>query len=142
VSNEDVSDSAAAEDVKTSKSLPYKLEYDENANQMTLVEIKNDARKLSAGEVAGLLNARYQAVKLDLLKSSGDTIFLQIKNATKLTREMGSAGAQAYLAEVTFSFTELEGIKVVDLLFEEGDHAMPGSYKREDFSEFKVVEQK
>jgi hypothetical protein len=128
--------------VTTTKSLPYRLEYDEGTQRMTLIERQGNSDKLSQREVVELLNEKHRKIKLDLLKSSNDTVFLKIKNATNLTQEMGSAGAQAYLAEVTFSITKVKGIQVVDLLFEEGDHAMPGSYKREDFSEFKVVEQK
>ena len=46
---------------------------------------------------------------------------------------MGSSGSQAYLAEVTYNLTELNGINFVQIRFKEGIHASPDTYKRTDF---------
>ncbi|HEX8378336.1 MAG TPA: hypothetical protein VF602_10995 [Pedobacter sp.] len=127
---------------KAPKSLPYSVEYNGDTDEMTLVRAKSQSAGLSSNGIVELLNKKHLAIKLDFVKASGDTIFLEIDDAVKLTQEMGSAGAQSYLAEVTYAFTEVEGIKQVNLNFEEGDHAMPGNYKRSDFSEFKIVQEK
>ena len=73
--------------------------------------------------------------KLDLVKEGMDIVFVKIDDANKLTQGMGSTGAESYLAELTFSLTELKGIKAVNVNFQEGDHAMPGVYTRDDFKD-------
>lgn len=46
---------------------------------------------------------------------------------------MGTTGAQAYLAELTYSMTEVPTVKYVNFDFQEGDHASPGVYQKIDF---------
>ncbi len=46
---------------------------------------------------------------------------------------MGTAGAQSYIATITYSLTELAEINYVNFDFKEGDHALPGTYKRTGF---------
>ncbi len=43
---------------------------------------------------------------------------------------MGTTGADDYMSTTTFTLTELRGIKYVNFAFEEGDHAVPGTYSR------------
>lgn len=80
------------------------------------------------------INERYKGVvNLDFVRASKDTVFVRIYDANNLTQRMGSTGAFGYLAEATFSLTELPGINLVHFEFEEGDHASPGLYKRDSF---------
>jgi len=37
------------------------------------------------------------------------------------------------MATATYTLTEAKGINYVDFDFEEGDHAVPGTYSRESF---------
>lgn len=47
---------------------------------------------------------------------------------------MGSSGAEAYLAAVTYNMSELKGVTYVDIRFKEGIiYASPGTYTRTDF---------
>ena len=62
-----------------------------------------------------------------------DTLHLKIKNTTSLTQEMGTAGAMLYLAEITYNLTELKNIRYINMDFEEGDNATPGTYTRNSF---------
>jgi len=71
-----------------------------------------------------------EKIHLDYLKSSNDTIFVTIKESTYLTQQMGTTGADDYMSTTTFTLTELRGIKYVNFAFEEGDHAVPGTYSR------------
>ncbi|MBN8686641.1 MAG: hypothetical protein J0M10_06475 [Chitinophagales bacterium] len=71
--------------------------------------------------------------KPEYVKTSGDTLYLRIADATYLTQQMGSSGAEAWLAELVYNCTEIPGIRFVNLDFEEGDHAQPGTYRRESF---------
>jgi len=74
-------------------------------------------------------------VQLVFLKTSGDTIYLEIPDATYLTQQMGSTGPRLFLSGVVYTLTGLTGINYVNLDFEEGDHAGPGTYSRESFKD-------
>ena len=70
---------------------------------------------------------------LILVSVRNDTAFLKMENDYRLTEEMGSTGANEYLAILVFTLTEFESIECVHLDFEEGSHAIPGTYSRRDF---------
>ncbi len=46
---------------------------------------------------------------------------------------MGTTGAAEFLATATLTLTEYDDIKLVNFVFDEGDHAVPGLYSRKDF---------
>lgn len=69
-------------------------------------------------------------LKIQFKQVSNDTIFVKIENSEILTQKMGSTGALVYLSTTTFTLTELNGIEYVNFAFEEGDHAIPGTYSR------------
>jgi hypothetical protein len=79
--------------------------------------------------------------KVKLLYVKKNIASVEVINAGYLTQRMGSSGAQAYIASVTFTLTENPQIKKVNFIFEEGDHAMPGTYSRQDFKNYKVMHQ-
>jgi hypothetical protein len=93
--------------------------------------VKNDS--LNAGNMIQMLNKAYPEIRLEFIKVSNDSIFVRIRKSSYLTQQMGSSGADAYLAEMTYNLTELNGINYVDIRFPEGDHASPGVYSRTDF---------
>ena len=112
---------------------PYNVEFDSITN---ILRLERNAEKIgdaNAGDIINLINKKNQGIKLDLVKAGTDTIQLKIDDATMLTQQMGSTGAEAYLAELTYSLTELKGVKAINISFDEGDHAMPGVYTRDDF---------
>lgn len=88
---------------------------------------------LTSGNLLQVLNNLHPNVELSYVKSAGDTVFVKIDKSAYLTQRMGSSGAEAYLAEVTYNLTELTGINFVDINFKIGDHAEPGIYARTDF---------
>jgi hypothetical protein len=130
-----VSDADSTADSRSEKisSPPYSVEVDEETQNLSLVRSNEDLEGAGVNDIIGSINKKYKDIELDLVKEGKDTISLKIDDARKLTQSMGSAGAEAYLAELTFSLTELKGIKAVKIDFEEGDHAMPGVYTRDDF---------
>jgi hypothetical protein len=114
-----------------------------------LDHIKLDAGKLvlalnKAEEDDEAVRPRGQEVTMDLPKISLRNIEqrianIEIQNDKYLTEGMGSSGAQDYLAEVTYTLTENPGIKSVNFIFTEGEHAMPGLYSRESFTGYTIV---
>ena len=90
---------------------------------------------LSAAAVVTYLNTTNNNIQLALVKTSGDTVYLKIPDAMYLTQQMGSTGPTLYLAQVIYNLTEIPGIKYVNLDFEEGDHAAPGTFNRDSFKD-------
>jgi hypothetical protein len=91
------------------------------------------ADSLTPALMIGRLNSLYPEIPLEYLKTSTDSIFVKIGKSNYLTQKMGTSGAEAYLAEVTYNLTELKNINFVNIRFKEGDHATPGTYSRVDF---------
>jgi hypothetical protein len=88
---------------------------------------------LTQTNIIQLMNEAYPEIPLSFTKISHDSIFLKISKSNYLTEQLGSSGADAYIAEVTYNFTELKGINFVNISFKEGNHASPGTYSRTDF---------
>ncbi|MEO5948240.1 MAG: hypothetical protein ABIP79_15590 [Chitinophagaceae bacterium] len=88
---------------------------------------------LSTTSIIDFLNAGNTNIKLEFVKTSNDTVFLRIADAIHLTQQMGSTGPTIYLSEVVYNMTQMPGIKEVNIDFEEGDHATPGTYNRTTF---------
>jgi hypothetical protein len=81
-----------------------------------------------------MLFAGTDKVRPDFVKISHDTIFIRIKDSKHLTQRMGTTGARAFMSVTTYTLTELKGIRYVNFDFTEGDHAVPGTYSRDDFA--------
>lgn len=100
-------------------------------------KIKAPAEKsldtLSGASFVNMINNDWDSIHVDYLKTSHDTIYLNIRNSDYLTQRVGSSGAENFLATTTYSLTEVKGIRFVNFKFKSGDHATPGTYSREDF---------
>jgi hypothetical protein len=88
---------------------------------------------VSVDGLIALMNGRYPQIRLSRMAVSGDTLFVRIDQEKHLTQELGSTGADAYMAEATYNLTSCPGIRVVHFRFKRGEHATPGSYTREEF---------
>lgn len=76
----------------------------------------------------------YPEIRVDSVKQYHDTLLVKIPDSRYLTSQMGSTGAYAYLAELTYNLTEVPGTSFVTILFKAGDHASPDTYSRSDFN--------
>jgi hypothetical protein len=72
---------------------------------------------------------------LVLIKTSGDTVYLKIPEATYLTQQMGSSGPTMYFANLVYNLTEIPGIKNINVDLLEGDHAQPGTFNQDSFKD-------
>jgi hypothetical protein len=90
---------------------------------------------LSVPAVITFVNSLYPNVQLVWIKTAGDTVYLKIPEATYLTQQMGSAGPTIYFANAVFNLTEIPGFNYVNFGFDEGDHASPGTFNRENFKD-------
>lgn len=130
----DTADKQMLEESKT-LTLPYIAVVDSTS---TIIEIKENPQKskipLNRDELAEALNLKYPEIHLVVEGLSHDTLKVKIPEADYLTQQYGTTGASTYLAEATYSFTEIPEIKVVNFSFKEGDHAVPGPYTRKSFN--------
>jgi hypothetical protein len=117
--------------------LPWTATYNPESGEM---ELKNnpesDASKLTIQDMVDAINIKYPQIILSHQRKHNDTLDVSIENASYLTQQIGTAGAQTYFAEATFALTELKGIHAVQFLFKEGDHAVPKTYSRASFKDF------
>lgn len=90
---------------------------------------------LTTGAVIRYLNEQNPNVVLVYERTSSDTLFIKIPEATYLTQQMGSTGPSMYFSAAVYNLTEIPGIKNVHFDFEEGDHASPGTFTRETFKD-------
>ena len=91
---------------------------------------------MSAKNLIQIINSNYDSIHLDYIKTSHDTIYVHIPHSEMLTERIGSTGAEMFMASSTWSLTELKGVRYVHYDFEEGDHASPGVYSRNNFKNF------
>lgn len=121
-------------DEEKSLVLPWNVQMNDSTHAMEIKKDPNaDINNLLPEDMVDALNLKYPQIILSWDKLQGNTAFVNIADATYLTQQSGSEGAEAYLAEATYSLTELPGITTVQFSFKEGDHARPGAYTRKDF---------
>lgn len=127
-------DSETVEEKSTEPLWDYDVEKD-----IPVKKEKTESEDRNIQELLQTVNLQYKdKVKLDFVKLGHDTLFLKIENADHFARESGSLGAQAILSTIIFTLTESDSIHYVDLDFEEGDHAAPGTYTRDQFKQRSV----
>ncbi len=115
-------------------SLPYVAVFDDTSEQLKAEKNPDfDNASLDADALTQALIANYPEIKPTVDRISHDTLYLHITDAQYLTQQMGSSGAEMYLLEATYAYTELPVVEVVHFHFAEGDHAVPGNYTRDSF---------
>ncbi len=118
--------------------VPWMAVYNDSTQMMELKKNSAaDASNLNVLDILDALNIKYPQIKLEWVKQEGQKIVVKIADADYLTQRMGTTGSQSYLAEATYSLTEIKGISAVHFDFIEGDHARPETLTRESFRDFK-----
>lgn len=114
----------------------WEYQFDTVTNDFKPVKLREvKADSLTAESIEAIMNQTWPNVQVSYLKTSEDTIFIEIPESTVLTQQMGTAGAKQFLVSATYSFTELPDIQYVDINFKEGDHAVPGTYNRNSWDD-------
>ena len=91
---------------------------------------------LSLNSIVDYINASDSAIHLNVVKTSGDTVYIKIPDSEVLTQQRGTSGAALYLSRVVYNITELSGVHFVNFDFAQGDHASPGTYGRDSFKDY------
>lgn len=127
-----------AEETPAPHRLLWVSDYDTVKNQFYLKQQRTvNADTLTASSLINDLNAAWENVKLVFIKTSNDTLYVAIPDSKFLGQQMGSAGAQAYMASTTYSLTELKGIRYVNYDMPSGDHISAGTYTRKNFENYR-----
>ena len=137
---ENIEDTILTEDASLfpPERLPWVSDFDTIKNEFYLKQQRTvNPDSLTATNLINDLNEAWENVKLVLVKSSNDTLYVSIPDSEFLGQRMGSAGAQAYMASTTYNLTELKGIKYINYNIEAGDHVSPGTYNRKSFENFR-----
>jgi hypothetical protein len=87
----------------------------------------------SPNELIEILNMRPSKCKIDYVEINGDTLKVRILEDEYLTEQMGTSGADCYMAESIYTLTENDSIKFVRFEMDFGSHASPGVYSRNDY---------
>ncbi|WP_136826788.1 hypothetical protein [Pedobacter cryophilus] len=115
--------------------VPWSVVTDSTSQKMKLVQNEEvTTQELDSSNVTEALVRKYPEIKIVWIKQQNDTAFVKILDAEFLTQSSGSMGGQIFMAEVTYSYTQIPGINFVNFSFKEGDHASPGTYDRSNFS--------
>lgn len=130
----DVPSEAAPDMESPLATLPYIVAFNEGSEQLEAEKNPDfDQTLLTVDALTQALRTNYPEIGLEIDRVSDDTLFVQITDARYLTQQMGSSGAQTYIMEATYAYTELPDIALVHFDFAEGDHAVPGTYTRAMF---------
>jgi hypothetical protein len=115
--------------------LPWSAVLDSTSQKIKMAHSAEvETQDLDPSNVTEILVRKYPEIKIIWIKQQKDIAFVSIPDASFLTQSAGSMGASIFMAEVTYSFTEIPGIRFVNFSFSEGEHASPGTYQRSDFN--------
>ncbi|MFT3979160.1 MAG: hypothetical protein QM687_01735 [Ferruginibacter sp.] len=107
---------------------------------MDFKKTKNPALPAGINNVDSLiwgLNEYYENVYLEKIKQGGDTLYTAIRDNKYLGSQMGTTGAEIYLADVVLNLTSVPGIKYVHIDMDTADHIEPGTWSIGNFKNYK-----
>ncbi|MEO6187630.1 MAG: hypothetical protein ABIO82_00385 [Ginsengibacter sp.] len=123
--------------IRNSPSL-WRAEFEDSTNSYKIYKPSdNRLDTLTVQNLVSLINVDWDSIHLNFEKISHDTMYVAIPDSRYLTQNIGSTGAENYMAATTYSLTELKGVQFVNFRFREGDHASPGVYSRKSFTNYK-----
>lgn len=97
---------------------------------------KVDTDTLTVRKAIQIINRwKEKKIVVKFVRTSVDTIYIKIPKSSYLTQQMGTCGANAFIATTTYTLTDIKDINYVNFDFEEGDHAVPGTYTRQFFTD-------
>lgn len=109
-------------------------DFDSVQNKEFLIKGKLlDSLSQSPNELVRILNRRQSKCKIECINILADTIIIRILDEEYLTEQMGTTGADCFMAETVYTLTENELIKFVRFEMDYGSHAGPGLYSRKDY---------
>ncbi len=130
---QDIADDDSAQAAESP--LAWQATLNDSTGRLEMKAAPAGAEPLSVKPIIEYFNQSNPEIILSFIKTSGDTVYLKIADAHYLTQQMGSTGPTVYLAGLVYNLTDIPGINFVNLDFEEGDHASPGVFTKDDFKD-------
>jgi hypothetical protein len=121
---------------KASISLVWLLDFD---NKRKKRNTRSGKLHPTVDHVITALNASYPGILLEKISLGHDTLYTEIKDSRYLCEGMGTSGAGFYIADAVLNLTSADSVRFVKIDFEEGSHASPGIWRKEDFDEYKEI---
>jgi len=114
------------------------LAWETNADSMIM---KRDTTvpdsEITIKRIINGLNEKYPEVHVDVIKQSGDTIYIEVPDGEHLGNQMGSAGSSAWFADAVINLTSIPGINYVSFKMDVYSHASGGVISREEYKDWK-----
>lgn len=114
------------------------LAWDTNADSMIMKRdhtVPDSA--ITINRIINGLNEKYPEVHIDVIKQSGDTIYIDVPDAEYLGNQMGSAGSSAWFADAVINLTSVPGINYVSFKMDMYSHASSGVIGKEEYKGWK-----
>jgi len=112
----------------------WKADFDTLMNREYLKRGKMlDSISRSLDELVKILNMRPSKCKIDYVNITGDTLGIKILDDEYLTEQMGTSGADSYMAETIYTLTENDLFHFVRFEMDYGSHASPGVFSRKNY---------
>jgi len=92
---------------------------------------------ITISRVINGLNEKYPQVKLLLLKQGGDTLYVEVPDASYLGEQMGSAGSAAWYDDVVINLTSAPGINYVSFRMDTHSHAQSAIISHKKYENWK-----
>ena len=115
------------------------LAWDTNADSMIM---KRDTTvpdsAITIKRIINGLNDKYPEVHIEIIKQSGDTIYIEVPDGEYLGNQMGSAGSSAWFADAVINLTSVPGINYVSFKMDIYSHASGGVISRDEYKGWKT----
>ena len=83
------------------------------------------------------LNEKYPEVHIEVIKQSGDTIYIEVPDGEYLGNQMGSAVSSAWFADAVINLTSVAGINYVSFKMNMYSHASGGVISKDEYKDWK-----
>ncbi len=114
------------------------LAWDTNADSMIMKrDITVPDSAITVKRIINGLNEKYPEVHIDVIKQSGDTIYIAVPDGEYLGNQMGSAGSSAWFADAVINLTSAPGINYVSFNMDMYSHASGGVISEQEYKGWK-----
>ena len=114
------------------------LAWDTNADSMIMKrDLAVPDSAITVRRIINGLNEKYPEVHIEVIKQSGDTIYIEVPDAEYLGNQMGSAGSSAWFADAVINLTSVTGINYVSFKMDMYSHASGGVISQEEYKGWK-----
>lgn len=114
------------------------LAWETNADSMIMKrDITVPDSAITIKRIINGLNEKYPEIQIDVIRQSGDTIYIAVPDGEYLGNQMGSAGSSAWFADAVINLTSVPGINHVSFKMDMYSHASGGVISEQEYKGWK-----